>query len=251
METEIIEVFKKIAEGELSASEWKYWFKNNKKSIEKNCGRAKFLGIKPKQSNSDIQNIFYAQKYVVEWLESKNISISVSNIYEKEYEIEFEEYCKREDEKRKEKRKKIQEEYSFLEKEYPKLLKQLTKSYDESTVIESTVDIEKIDRKEKELNISISKELKTFFLNISNFEFETLRIDFDEIEQIKIKNRNFLTLGEFWNYGDGDKLLYDLDNNSICVFAHDYSPPKIFKEAKNMKDFVEKKIVKVLKEYSE
>ncbi len=64
------------------------------------------------------------------------------------------------------------------------------------------------------------------------------------------EEKEFLILGEFWQYGDGDKLLYDIDKKRIVVFAQEYEQPKIIQPAQTMTEFVEKILVRHLKQYA-
>lgn len=161
----------------------------------------------------------------------------------------IEEFCKKQDEKIKQKRKQVEQEFGYLKEIYPKLLRQLKKSFDDYTIIKNENDNSSVNNKEQELNISLSNDLKTFFTHISTFEFEGIFIQFEDIYIDTFHNKDYLVLGEFWLYGDGDKLLYDIEKHSIHIFSHDEN--QVQRESKNMKDFVEKSIVEQLKEYEE
>lgn len=248
-EQKIIDKFVELSEGNLTAEDWKIWFSENAQNVEKICGRTSFLKIKTKDSNSDIQNVYYGQTAVSNWLKSKNIEVSLSDIYKKNYKKEFDDYCKAHDEKRKKLKKSVETKFGYLKEIYPKLLRQLTKSYDEYTKIEAGKSIDEIEIKENEFSLKFSDELKVFFNNISVFEFEGVEINFNYLDKQLFDKKEFLILGEFWQYGDGDKLLYDIDNQNIFVFAHEYNPPKIIKQAKTMTEFIEKILVRHLKEY--
>lgn len=243
-EQESIKKFIKLSEGKLSAEEWKNWFSENDENVERICGRTNFLKIKTKESNSDIRNVYYGQTAVFNWLKSKNIDVALSDIYKISYEKEFDDYCKAQDEKGKQLKKSVENQFGHLKETYPKLLKQLTKSYDEYTKIEAGKSIDEIEIKENELSLKFSDELKTFFQHISVFEFEGLEINFNYLDKQFFDGKEFLILGEFWQYGDGD-----IDKQSIVVFAHEYNPPKIIEQAKTMTEFVEKTLVRHLKEY--
>lgn len=248
-EQKITEKFIELLEGKLSAEEWKIWFFENGPNVETICGRTNFLKIKTKDSNTDIQNVYYGQTAVCNWLKSKNIAVNVSDIYKKKYEEEFDAYCKAHDEKRKQLKKSVELKYSRLKGKYPKLLRQLTKSYDEYTKIGAGKSIDEIEIKENELSVKFSDELKTFFNHIAVFEFEGVEINFNYLDKLLFDEKEFLILGEFWQYGDGDKLLYDIDKQRIVVFAHEFNLPKIIKQGETMTEFVEKILVRHLKEY--
>lgn len=247
-EQKLINKFIELCEGNFTPEYWKVWFSENAENVEKICGRRYFLKIKPSPSFSDINNIYKSQTAAFDWLNSKNISITLSDVYKKNYEIEFDNFRKAQNEKRNLLKKSVETNFSYLKEIYPKLLRQLSKSYDEFTKIELGKSTAEIDLLEKELAIQFSDELKTFFSTISVFEFEGIEINFNNIEKQFFDNKEFLVLGEFWIYGDGDKLLYDISNQSIVVFAHEYNPPKFIKKAKTMTEFVEKNLVKYLKE---
>lgn len=250
-EQKLVEKFIELSEGKLSAENWKIWFSDNALNVEKICGRTNFLKIKPKGSHSDIQNAYYAQMAVSNWLKLKNVEISLSDIYKKKQEQEFEAFCKAQDEKRKELKKSVETRFGYLKETYPKLLRQLTKSYDQYTQIEAGKSIDEIELKEKELALKFSNELKVFFSTISLFDYEGVEINFNALEKEFFAKKEFLILGEFWQYGDGDKLLYDIDSQNIVVFAHEYNPPKVMKQAETITAFIEKNLVKYLKEYEE
>ncbi|MFV0531645.1 MAG: hypothetical protein ACK5MD_09455 [Flavobacteriales bacterium] len=250
-EQKIIEKFIELSEGKLTAVDWKIWFSDNAQNVEKICGRTNFLKIKPSNSFSETRNAYHGQTAVSNWLKSKNVEVSLSDIYKQNYEKEFDDYCKAEDEKRKKLRKLVETKFGHLKDKYPKLIKQLTKSYDEYTKIETGKSIDEIEIKENELSIKFSDELKTFFNNVSVFEFEGVEINFNHLYKQLFDKTEFLILGEFWQYGDGDKLLYNIENQSIFVFAHEYNPAKIIKQAQTMTEFIEKILVRHLKEYEE
>ena len=194
-EQKIIEKFIELSEGNLTAEDWKIWFSENAQYVEKICGRTSFLKIKSKDSNSDIQNVYYGQTAVSNWLKSKNIEVSLSDIYKKNYKKEFDDYCKAHDEKRKKLKKSVETKFGYLKEVYPKLLRQLTKSYDEYTKIEAGKRIYEIEIKENELSLKFSDELKVFFNNISVFEFEGVEINFNYLDKQLFDKKEFLILG--------------------------------------------------------
>ncbi len=155
-EQHIIEKFIELSEGKLAAQEWKVWFSENATHVESICGRTLFLKIKTKESNTDIQNVYYGQTAVCNWLITKNIAVDVSDLYKKNYEAEFAASCKAHDEKRKQLKKSVELKYSRLKEIYPKLLRQLTKSYDEYTIIGEGKSITEIEIKENELGLKFS-----------------------------------------------------------------------------------------------
>lgn len=106
-----------------------------------------------------------------------------------------------------------------------------------------------IHSKEKELSIQLPEDLIAWYHNVSILKLEGIEIDFQELSTETIQKKQYLVLGEFWLYGDGDQLLYSLENQTIYSFAHEHSPPKIIKIANSLSDFIEKKLVTYLKEY--
>lgn len=75
-EQAIIHQFIALAEGKLTAEDWKNWFAENAQSVEKICGRTAFLKIKPFASFSDAQNIYMGQTGAFNWLKSKTSSLN-------------------------------------------------------------------------------------------------------------------------------------------------------------------------------
>lgn len=246
---EIIKQFTDLSEGKLTAEEWAEWFKAYKDDIEKICGRRAFLSIKPKESFSGIRNLYIGQLGAFEWLKSQNRTPHLSDLYQKGWEKEFEDFCQQEKQKEKQLQKAVEDKFGYLKNIYPKFFKQLTKSYSDSDCIEAGVQTDMIKAKEKELSIQLTDELSTFFQNISKLTLEGIEIDFTELADETIQKKQYLILGEFWLYGDGDQLLYNLENHHIYIFAHENQSPKAIKVASSFTDFIEKKMVTYLKEY--
>lgn len=249
IQQEIIEKFTSLSEGKLIAEEWISWFTKHKDSIEKICGRTTFLKVKPKESFSDVRNLYIGQLAAFDWLTSKEITVFLSDFYKKGWEKEFDDFCKAEQQKEKQLQKEVENKFGYLKNIYPKFFRQLTKSYSNSDVIEKGEEQEAIQSKEKDLSIQLPEDLVTWYQNVSTLRLEGIDIDFKELTIETIQKKQYLTLGEFWLYGDGDQLLYNLENNNIYIFAHENRPPKAIKIANSFSDFIEKKVVTYLKEY--
>ncbi|MCT2407470.1 SMI1/KNR4 family protein [Chryseobacterium antibioticum] len=245
----LIEKFISLSEGKLIAHEWMGWFADHKNTVEKICGRTAFLKIKPKESFSGIRNLYIGQLGAFDWLQSVKINTTFSDLYKKGWEKEFEDFCKAEKQKEKKLQKEVEKKFGYLKDHYPKFFRQLTKSYGDSDIIEAGVQQEFIHNIEKELSMKLPEDLTTWYQNVSILKLEGIEIDFQELSTETIQKKQYLVLGEFWLYGDGDQLLYSLENQSIYIFAHEHSPPKVIKIANSLSDFVEKKIVTYLKEY--
>jgi len=246
---EIIEKFTSLSQGKLIAQEWVGWFTEHKDSIEKICGRTTFLKVKPKESFSDVRNLYIGQLAAFDWLTSKEITVDLSDLYKKGWEKEFDDFCKAEKQKEKQLQKEVENKFGYLKNIYPKFFRQLTKSYSNSDVIEKGQEHEVIQSKEKELSIQLPEDLVTWYQNVSTLQLEGIDIDFKELTIETIQQKQYLNLGEFWLHGDGDQLLYNLENNNIYIFAHENQPPKAIKIANSFTDFIEKKMVTYLKEY--
>lgn len=246
---ELIDKFTNLSEGKIVAEEWINWFTTHKDSVEKICGRTAFLKVKPKDSFSGIRNLYIGQLAAFDWLTSKEIKVSLSDLYKKGWEKEFDDFCKAEKQKEKLLQKEVENKFGYLKDTYPKFFKQLTKSYSNSDVIEAGEKQEAIQNTEKELSIQLPEDLATWYQNVSILRLEGIDIDFKELTIETIQKKQYLILGEFWLYGDGDQLLYNLENKSIYIFAHENQPPKAIKIANSFTDFVEKKMVTYLKEY--
>lgn len=251
MDENLTDTFINLAECRLTETEWLNWFSQNKEFVEKICGRTTFLKIKPKENLSDIGNAYSGQAAAVDWLKKKNIAVVIGDTYQKAYQHEFSEFCKREKEKDKERQKQVSANFGYLEDLYPKFFKQLQKSFDTSNTIEKGKPQSEVFRKEQALSLTFSTELNTFFLNISKLVFEGITIDFDDIYVENFDNKDFLVLGEFWLHGDGDLLLYDLTTTNFFSYAHEYSPPKIIALSKTMTELLEKNVTKYLKSYDQ
>ncbi|NML68244.1 SMI1/KNR4 family protein [Chryseobacterium sp. RP-3-3] len=245
----LIEKFISLSEGKLTAQEWMDWFTDHKDTVEKICGRTAFLKIKTKESFSAIRNAYIGQLGAFEWLQSVKINTTFSDLYKKGWEKEFEDFCKAEKQKEKQLQKDVEKKFGYLKDHYPKFFRQLTRSYSDSDIIEAGVQQEFILNKEKELSMKIPEDLTTWYQNVSILKLEGIDIDFQELSTETIEKKQYLILGEFWLYGDGDQLLYSLENQNIYIFAHEHSPPKVIKIANSLSDFVEKKMVTYLNEY--
>ncbi|KFF08712.1 SMI1/KNR4 family protein [Chryseobacterium luteum] len=246
---ELIEKFTSLSEGKLTAHEWTGWFTDHKDTVEKICGRTAFLKIKPKESFSGIRNLYIGQLAAFDWLKSLKIDVTLSDLYKQGWEKEFDDFCKAEKQKEKQLQKDVENKFGYLKNTYPKFFRQLTRSYSNSDIIEAGVQQEIIQNTEKEFSIQLPEDLIIWYRNISVLKLEGLEIDFNELAAETIQRKQYLVLGEFWLYGDGDRLLYSLENQSIYIFAHENAPPKVIKIANSLFDFVEKKMVTYLKEY--
>ncbi|MGH1519818.1 hypothetical protein [Chryseobacterium sp. JK1] len=246
---EIVKKFTDLSEGKLTGPEWLSWFDDHTDDIEKLCGRRAFLAVKPKESFSEIRNLYIGQLGAFDWLQSKKVETSLSDLYKKGWEQEFEDFCRQEKQKEKELQKTVEEKFGYLKTVYPKFFKQLTRSYSNSDHIEKGVEARIIKEKEQELSVTFSDEMIIFYQNISKLQLEGIEIDFTELSIETIQKKNYLFLGEFWLYGDGDHLLYNTENQSVYILAHENSPPKMIKISNSLHDLVEKKIVAYLKEY--
>ncbi|MBK8804026.1 MAG: SMI1/KNR4 family protein [Fibrobacteres bacterium] len=249
-EQQIIRMFLELSEGRLTPEEWMIWVSEHDKHIEAICGRVNFLKIKPSKNSSDIRNAYHGQFAIYNWLKSKNIAVNFSDVYKKEYEKEINE-CSTS-------RNAIDKQGGAANKKpnhfndvYPKLSKLLAKSSGGNLKIDEGKSIAQIQNKEEALSLKFSDELKLFFTHFSRFEFEGIKINFDHLEKGVFNENDFLILGEFWQYGDGDKLLCEITKQYIAIFAHEYNPPKIIWQAQSMTEFVEKILVQHINEYNE
>ena len=250
MNQHVIDTLISLVECTLKEREWLEWFDEHKELVEKTCGRIVFLKIKPKESFSDIRNTYLGQMAAFNWLKTKDINVALGAAYQKQYNQEFEDFCKQEERKDKAYQKMIKDTFEYLKDIYPVFFKQLQKSFDTSSRIEKGKSQSEIFQKEHILSVIFSPDLKVFFSNISMLRLEGIHINFDDIVLERFDNNHFLVLGEFWYFGDGDKLLYDLKTKDIVVLAHEHRPPKIIQIAKTMRDLLEKTFVTYLKEKS-
>ena len=141
------------------------------------------------------------------------------------------------------------EDWERLSAVYPKLTKQILKDFDEYNVVTAGIPLAEITQKSQDLGVTFSEELTLFFQHIGELRLEGVEIRFADIYTDAFNGKDYLVLGEFWKYGDGDKLLYALDTQEIFCFAHEYAKPKVIKQADTMTEFVEKKLVTYLKNY--
>ena len=132
---------------------------------------------------------------------------------------------------------------------YPKLTKQVLKDFDEYNVVTAGIPLAEINQKSQDLGVTFSEELTLFFQHIGELRLEGVEIRFTDLYTDAFNGKDYLVLGEFWKYGDGDKLLYAPDTQEIFCFAHEYAKPKVIKQADTMTEFVEKKLVAYLKNY--
>jgi hypothetical protein len=251
MNKQVIDTFTDLATGELTPTEWLQWFEEHQNLVEITCGRTAFLKIKPKGNLTCIGNAYAGQTAVVNWLTTQNINTEVSNIYQKAYEKEFNEFVKQEKQKDKLRQQYVKDNFAYLADFYPGFFKQLQKCFDTSNTIEKGRTLSEISEKELFLSIIFSPELITFFSAISKLRLEGIDIDFDTLSIEVFEEKNFLVLGEFWYYGDGDLLLYDLTNQQLFSYAHEYQPPKLIRLANSLSDLLEKNFTKYLKSQAE
>ena len=141
------------------------------------------------------------------------------------------------------------EDWERLSAVYPKLTKQVLKDFDEYNVVTAGIPLAEITQKSQDLGIALSEELTLFFQHIGELRLEGVEIRFTDLYTDVFNGKDYLVLGEFWKYGDGDKLLYAPDTQQIFCFAHEYAKPKVIKQAETMTEFVEKKLVAYLKNY--
>ena len=139
------------------------------------------------------------------------------------------------------------EDWERLLAVYPKLTKQVLKDFDEYNVITAGIPLAEITQKSQDLGVTFSEELTLFFQHIGELRLEGVEIRFADLYTDAFNGKDYLVLGEFWKYGDGDKLLYAPDTQQILCFAHEYAKPKVIKQADTMTEFVEKKLVTYLK----
>ena len=141
------------------------------------------------------------------------------------------------------------EDWERLSAVYPKLTKQVLKDFDEYNVVTAGIPLAEIAQKSQDLGVPFSEELTLFFQHIGELKLEGVEIRFTDLYTDVFNGKDYLVLGEFWKYGDGDKLLYAPDTQQIFCFAHEYAKPKVIKQADTMTEFVEKKLVAYLKNY--
>ena len=141
------------------------------------------------------------------------------------------------------------EDWERLSAVYPKLTKQILKDFDEYNVVTAGIPLAEITQKSQDLGVTFSEELTLFFQHIGELRLEGVEIRFTDLYTDVFNGKDYLVLGEFWKYGDGDKLLYAPDTQQIFCFAHEYAKPKVIKQADTMTEFVEKKLVAYLKNY--
>ena len=141
------------------------------------------------------------------------------------------------------------EDWERLSAVYPKLTKQVLKDFDEYNVVTAGIPLAEIAQKSQDLGVTFSEKLTLFFQHIGELRLEGVEIRFADLYTDVFNGKDYLVLGEFWKYGDGDKLLYAPDTQEIFCFAHEYAKPKVIKQADTMTEFVEKKLVTYLKNY--
>ena len=141
------------------------------------------------------------------------------------------------------------EDWERLSAVYPKLTKQVLKDFDEYNVVTAGIPLAEITQKSQDLGVTFSEELTLFFQHIEELRLEGVEVRFTDLYTDVFNGKDYLVLGEFWKYGDGDKLLYAPDTQQIFCFAHEYAKPKVIKQADTMTEFVEKKLVAYLKNY--
>jgi len=122
------------------------------------------------------------------------------------------------------------EDWERLSAVYPKLTKQVLKDFDEYNVVTAGIPLAEITQKSQDLGVTFSEELTLFFQHIGELRLEGVEIRFTDLYTDVFNGKDYLVLGEFWKYGDGDKLLYAPDSQQILCFAHEYAKPKVIKQ---------------------
>ena len=126
------------------------------------------------------------------------------------------------------------EDWERLSAVYPKLTKQVLKDFDEYNVVTAGIPLAEITQKSQDLGIALSEELTLFFQHIGELRLEGVEIRFTDLYTDVFNGKEYLVLGEFWKYGDGDKLLYAPDTQQIFSFANQYAKQKVIKQSDTM-----------------
>ncbi len=242
-----MDTFINFVEGKLTEAQWLDWFEDNKEQVENTCGRTAFLKIKPLSGHSDIANTYKAQKNVHEWLKTKGIVAALSDTYLDAYQKSLKDFSKRQQQKTKIVQNEVEKNFDYLKTLYPKFYNQWIRVCDYSDVLEKGATPTEIKEKEQGLSVIFTKDLTTFLLNISRIECEGISMGIDQLALETFEEKPYLTLGEFWLYGDGDLLLYDLITGQVLCFAHENKPPKVVKIADSITELLEKVFVKHIK----
>ncbi|MCG7657341.1 hypothetical protein [Wielerella bovis] len=79
------------------------------------------MKIKPKESFSNKSNAYFGQMAAFEWLQTKNIGVSLSDIYKNEYEKEFDDFCKAQAQKEQELKQAVVSKFGYLKAIYSRL----------------------------------------------------------------------------------------------------------------------------------
>ncbi|MCP2041087.1 hypothetical protein L1281_001681 [Neisseria sp. HSC-16F19] len=230
--------FTALCEGRLDAEEWLAWFAEHQAELEQTLNRRRYLGIKPMSHCSANRNAAAAQADAQKYLAGLGIEVALSDIYEQAWEREFAAWCAEQRREEKARQAAMKEAYGYVAGVYPKLFKALLKATD--VTIRPGADEAEIARAEDGLGVALPEDIRRFFRLMGGLRLEGVMLDIAELGLENFLGRDYVVLGEFWKYGDGDALLYDPAKAGIYVYAHGY--PKVIREAADMDAFAEKRL---------
>jgi hypothetical protein len=243
---EFILQMKRLAQCELEIEEWDNWWLEKSYDIQKLINKGEFLRIKPIKHDSKWLPILRSQQGAIVFLEDNSMTFKKSQIYQKNYDKDFAQFCKEEENARKEIVKNLKSNNPLLFEVYPKFSLSLKFIYSKGDKLGVRASEEDIKRIESNIQIKLQKDIVDFFKVISVINLEGIKIDVKELDIMEFLNEKYLVLGEYWKEADGDKLLISLSNlNSpikILYYAHEQNKIKLL--CKSISDLMEKEFTK-------
>ena len=236
-----------LVEGKENPESWSAWWIEHESELESLLSRGEFLKLKPCKHAFKWVPLLTSQKGAVGILEKNGICFEISGFYQEQYERELNDFCQAQKKRQIQRQKTFKALYPELHRQYPKFSKALAKVIDQSDSIFPASSEEQIVNQERVLAFTLPTLVHDFFLLTSGIHISTgIDIDLSGMFEFLLFGERYYVLGEFWKEADGDLLLIRSGEETIWYYAHEQNKIKLL--SKDMKEFLEKRIVKFLSE---
>jgi len=219
--------------------DWHSWWTENDESLKIFLNKGDYLRIKPVSHDFRWVPILTSQKGARQYLQQSNIPFEHSDVYQKNYEKELDDYCKESKREAEERLNKIKLQFPLLFEKYPKFCNSLKNTFSEGDKISNNATGHKV----YSFSEILPQDIVDFFKIVSEISLEGISINSSYLRMEKLCGKDYLVLGEFWKEADGDLLLINLQDKTlptnIYYYAHSLNKVKLF--CNNMDDLMEKK----------